>query len=151
MGNKYVDDSAISDDEILWRRVHYSNIVIDDNQGRVRPSSAAFSDSSDRSPMSALRAKVVAETARHPMDVLAANHPWLTSMRVHFLRSLELGVDPRPHQGDEDAAHVYVFGKKTGSTKAAIAGNAEWVIGPSDEELLKRFGPKAKPYLSKSA
>jgi len=151
VGNKYVDDPAISDDEILWRRVHHKNIVIDDNQGRVRPSSAAFSDSSNGSPMSALRAKVVNETARRPEDVLVANHPYLASMRVQMLRARELGIDPRRHMGHEDPAHVYVFGNKTKSTKAAIAENAEWVIGPSDELLLKRFGPKAIPYLSKSA
>ena len=130
MGNEYVDDPAISDDENLWRRVHHKHIINDENRGRVRPTSAAFRDSSDGSPMSALRAKVVNETARRPEDVLDANHPYLASMRVQMLRSRELGIDPRKHMGHEDPAHVYVFGNKTKSTRAAIAENAEWVIGP---------------------
>lgn len=60
----YADDPTIADDAALWRRIHPTWAVADENRGRLRVSSAAFEDSPDGSPTSILIADVVFATLR---------------------------------------------------------------------------------------
>jgi hypothetical protein len=61
----------IRDDAALWRIIHPTWIVQDDNERGWRISSAAFDDSKDGSPLSVLLAEVVAGTGRTADDLAA--------------------------------------------------------------------------------
>jgi hypothetical protein len=83
------DDESIPDETRVYRRLHPTQVVWDDNEGRARASSGAFNDESmsvnlgnelariGESPEFALR--------RYPMHSLG----WLT---VEFVRSHDQGV-----------------------------------------------------------
>jgi hypothetical protein len=54
--DSYIDDPTISDETELWRRIPPWHFFHDENLGRIRPSSAAFENHPDGSPMSVLLA-----------------------------------------------------------------------------------------------
>ena len=123
-GADHADDPSIRNCGELWRRVHQTQFVLDKNLGRVRPSSAAFNDSSDRTPMSVLRARIVMATGRDEYSVLR-NYPGyaLVAFTARLARQLGQGVEPNPLP--DEPAHTYVFGdKKKKSVKEAFAKNA---------------------------
>lgn len=82
-----------------------------------------FSDSRDGSPMSAHRALCY----RSPLAANTGDY-LMIALKVGFVRSLQLGVATQP--ATDDPGHVWVFGKKTGSTKRKLAKHAKWVIPP---------------------
>jgi hypothetical protein len=65
----YSDDPTIPDDAELWRRIPPWHFVDDGNLGQIRPSSAAFEDHPDGSPMSVL----LAVEAGDPQRALAGH------------------------------------------------------------------------------
>lgn len=82
-----------------------------------------FSDSYDGSPMSAHRARCYSSPAEANVgDSL------MVALSVRFLRGLKLRVATRPPTNDP--GHLWVHGKKTGSTRKKLAREARWVIGP---------------------
>lgn len=52
----------------------------------------------------------------------------MVRLGVGFVRRLKLGVATSPPT--DDPGHVWVFGRKTPSTKRKLARNARWVIPP---------------------
>ena len=52
----------------------------------------------------------------------------MVRLEVGFVRRLGLGVATNPPT--DDPGHVWVFGKKTASTKGKLARHARWVIPP---------------------
>jgi len=126
-----VDDTTIKDDEDLWRRIHPNWIVMDENAGARRVSSAAFDDSLDGTPLSVLLEKVVIETDRTAEDVMASypRYP-LASITAETARANQQGVAQTPQK--DEPAHASVFGPKTKSIKRAIAKCARWVTGFED-------------------
>ena len=52
----------------------------------------------------------------------------MVGLNVGFLRGLTLRVATNPPT--DDPGHVWVFGKKTASTKRKLAKHARWVISP---------------------
>ncbi len=129
----YVDDCSIPDDAFLWRRIPQQHFVLDANLGRQRPSSAAFEDHPNGTPMSVMLAAEVIRTERGPEDVLAGHEGFaLAEFRAGLARSLNQGVarDPVP----EEPAHAVVFGKKSGSVRKTLAKESEWVIAPPGED-----------------
>lgn len=123
------DDTSIVDGEWLLRRIPPYHFVFDDNLGRVRPSTAAFDNDQDGSPMSvALESGVIAD-GRLPADVLRG-HPGFALARITagLARSKQQGIVRDPLENE--SAHALVFGKKTGSTKKAFANECEWVVHP---------------------
>jgi hypothetical protein len=128
--NGYRDDPSIEDTSALWRRIHPKQVIQDRNLGRWRPSSAAFQDSSNGSPMSVMLAEIVEETGRGPREVLFA-HPGyrLASIEAGLARRCEQGVarDPLPIE----PAHAVVFGDKPKRIQRALAMGAIWVTVPS--------------------
>ena len=52
----------------------------------------------------------------------------MVELNVGFVRGLGLGVATNPPTGDP--GHVWVFGRKTVSTKRKLAKHARWVIPP---------------------
>jgi hypothetical protein len=132
VSQQYVDDKAIADADLLWRRILRSQIVLDQNTGRQRPSSAAFEDSPDGTPMSAFWEKLHRELGHNEADALRGHEDLgLASFAVKVARELGQGIqrDPLP----EAPAHVLVFGpkpKKSVSRKLAAA--AELIVMPPE-------------------
>ena len=125
-----LDDPAISDASALWRRVHPSWIVRDDNRGGMRLSSAAFDDSADGSPLSVLIAEVVLQTKRTAQAVLADFDGYaLAATTAGNARKQGQGIAATPEP--DEPAHASVFGPKTKSIKRVMAKDATWVIGPA--------------------
>ena len=125
-----VDDATITKDSELWRRIHPTWVVPDQNAGNMRVSSAAFDDSPDGSPTSVLLADLVRETGRTADDVIAEFDGYaLASITAGQVRDCEQGVarDALPNE----PAHAYVFGLKTRYLKRCLARHAEWVISPA--------------------
>ncbi len=128
----YADDPTIRDDAVLWRRVPVDPIhyVFDQNLGRVRPSSAAFEDSPDGTPMSVQLAQIVAETGRGPEDVLVGYHGFaLAAITAGLSRGCRQGVARAPLP--DEPAHAVVFGTKTRKIRGRLAKGSQWVIPPS--------------------
>lgn len=119
------DDPTISDEAELWRRIPPWHFVRDENTQRVRPSSAAFDDHPDGSPMSVL----IAEEAGAPNPVLANYEGFaLASITAGLARMCKQGVarDPTPNE----PAHALLFGKKSNSVRKQLAKQSHWVIAP---------------------
>ena len=127
----YTDDPTVRDDADLWRRIPPWHFVADDNVDGVRPSSAAFEDHPDGSPMSVLLAEIVAETGRRPVDVLAAHGGYgLAAITAGLARESGQGVARKPRR--DEPAHAEVFGKKPKSVRKKLAKGSEWVLPPPD-------------------
>jgi hypothetical protein len=125
----YADDPNIADADVLWRRVRPDWVNWDENVGAWRPSSAAFQNSSDGSPMSVLIEKIVITTNRAAIDMLSgryADHS-LCAFTAGFARELGHQVATLPRVLDEPA-HGWVAGKKTESVKQKMKRRSEWVI-----------------------
>jgi len=50
--SSYADDKTVADTSLLWRRIHPTWYVPDENRGGFRVSSAAFENSRDGTPTS---------------------------------------------------------------------------------------------------
>ena len=129
-GGGYTDDPAISDDAALWRRIHPKQWIIDHNRGGVlRPTSQAFTDSSDGTPMSVLLAEIVTASNRTSRDALVGYEDYaLASITAGFAREWNQGITPAPEQ--YEPAHAFVFGQKTRALQRAFARTAAWVVPP---------------------
>ena len=64
-----------------------------------------------------------------PEEANVGDHP-MVGLNVRFLRGLELGVATEPPT--DDPGHLWIFGKKTASTKKKLARHATWVIPPEN-------------------
>jgi hypothetical protein len=118
------DDKSIPDDAIVWRRIAKDHYNPDDR----RPSTAAFSDSSDGTPMSATM----------PPGTLSAEEyvqTWgahaVAQWTVGQLRALGLGVTRIPT--DRDPFHVGVHGAKTGSCRKNLKRLCVWAAEPKHD------------------
>jgi hypothetical protein len=122
-----VDDPTIEDDAPLWRRVPPHHFVLDEQSGSVRPSSAAFEDHPDGSPMSVL---LGAESAGP--DSVLAGHPDFALASITAGLARECGQlvvrDPLPME----PAHALVIGRKTKGVRKRMAVAASWVVAPPD-------------------
>ena len=128
-GPLYVDDKTVVDNADLWRWIPPVWAVRDDNEGGWRVTSAAFSDSPDRSPLSVLLADTVMAAGRTPADVLARFEGYfLAAFTAGAARELGQGVARTPTP--EEPAHASVFGKKTDAVRAKLARATRWVVAP---------------------
>jgi hypothetical protein len=121
----YSDDPTIPNDAELWRRIPPWHFVDDGNLGQIRPSSAAFEDHPDGSPMSVL----LAVEAGDPQRALAGHQGFaLASITAALARRLGLGVarDPRP----DEPAHAVVFGRKNKRISRRLAMGSHWIVQP---------------------
>ena len=121
------DDLSIPDEAVIWRRISKDHYESDTR----RPSTAAFSDPSDGSSMSA--------TA--PPSTLKADdyaQRWGAYAVAEFtageLRALGFGLtwvatDPP----DLDPYHVEIHGPKTGSRKKKLKSLCRWAYEPKSE------------------
>ena len=103
----------LGDEEILLRRIHPTNMR---GEGGTRPSSNAFEDSGDGSPMSVYVESIILRLGYQPIDVLSGypSHG-LVSFTVGLIRELDWdailrGGTPGDPFGD---AHSAVVGDKS--------------------------------------
>lgn len=128
---QYTDDTTIQDDIILWRRITKVQCIDDQNRGGKRPSSAAFYDHPNGTPMSvALEDVFFMKTSRDPNDYIKGyeNVVALASFTAGFARELGQKIIRTPLP--EEPAHAEVPGKKTGSVRKKFAKKAQWIIPP---------------------
>jgi len=125
----YVDDPTVPNDSELWRRIPPKLIVLDENMGRRRPSSAAFKNSRDGSPMSVFLADVLRELNRGPETVLAGHDDFaLAAITAGLARECNQSVARDPLQGEP--AHAVVIGKKTEAVRTKLALGSHWIVLP---------------------
>lgn len=125
----YVDDPTVLDVDPLWRRIPPSHFVFDSNNGAFRPSSAAFDDHPNGSPMSVVLGKEVIAVSRLPESVLEGHQGFaLAEISAGLARSVGQGIVRKPE--DYEPAHAEVFGRKTDSIRRKLAKGSLWVIRP---------------------
>ncbi|MBM4092888.1 MAG: hypothetical protein FJ276_26295 [Planctomycetes bacterium] len=125
----YVDDLTISDASPLWRRIPPWHFVFDQNLGRVRPSTAAFEDHPDGTPMSVVLGDEVLGAAREPQSVLTGHEGFgLVTFPAKVARANGQAIVRKPL--DAEPAHAEVFGKKTTAVKKAFVKASEWIVRP---------------------
>jgi hypothetical protein len=128
-GPLYKDDPAITDDADLWRRIHPTWAVPDENRDCWRVSSAAFDDSPDGSPLSVLLASVVASTGRTAEEVMKRFDGYaLASITAGVARARGQAVASTPEP--DELAHASVVGPKTKPNRRELAKAARWVLAP---------------------
>jgi len=131
MPENFHNDESISNDDYLFRRVPQEHWFFDENQGRVRPSSAAFEDHRDGSPMSVSIKSILDRLMLTPEFALEGHNDFgLVSFTVGFARKNNQGVVCAPRAHNE--AHGHVIGNKTRSVRRALARTAIWVIPPPE-------------------
>lgn len=130
------DDKTIDDETLLYRRIMnqpnppVSQIIWDANEKCWRPSSAAFTDHPNGSPMSIALGDTLEEQGLTPDSVLKGHENFsLVSFPARIPRSRGLKVMRKPLEGDP--AHGEVAGKKTKSIKKFLANNSTWYKEPS--------------------
>lgn len=126
---QFPDDPRIGDEVRLLRRIPPWHFVRDDNDGRFRPSSAAFEDDRDGDPMSVYRRDVIEDEGGEPGRVLANHEGFgLVSISAGPVRSRDQTVhaDPVP----EEPSHAKVCGPKPRSTRRWFVRHTEWVVAP---------------------
>lgn len=118
------DDPTIPDEADVWRLVLPLWMVPGDNGVGVRPSTAAFDDSSDGDPMSA----ILARSGRDPRDVVPATSPdaGVVAFSARFLRDAGMELERAPVRAEPD--HILVRGRKTKSVRKKLVRGCRWVV-----------------------
>ena len=131
MQGGYTDDPTIENDEVLLRRVPHWHYYFDKNLGRRRPSSAAFEDHPNGSPMSAHLASVLEVKGLSVESILAGHDGYaVASIIAELARANGQGICRKPR--DNDPAHAEVFGPKPESVRKRFARASVWVIAPPE-------------------
>jgi hypothetical protein len=130
------DDAPVPEDMSLYRRVHPSEIVWNDNDGCLRPGSGVFKDRE----MSVHLDDALQDEGREPESVLNGKPQHsLVSLTAGFVKSEEQAVrrTPRP----DDASHGDVCGAKSQARRRRFARAAQFVVLREDalnpDELTK--------------
>ncbi|MDP2200826.1 MAG: hypothetical protein Q8K07_02315 [Methylicorpusculum sp.] len=131
----FLDDETIGADTFLYRRIlnqpdpPVRQIVWDDNKQCWRPSSVAFDNHPNGSPMSVAIDDTLKANNLSPDSLLVGHEDFsLAIFTAKVARDNNQGVIRKPL--DNDPAHGEVFGKKTKSVKKALAKNSTWYREP---------------------
>lgn len=125
-----IDDVTIGNSASLWRRILREQIVPDENVGTFRPSSAAFSNSSDGSGMSVTLGDQVLAEGRSPESTLAESPDSLLAAITAGVARENLQIVFREPL-DEEPAHAEVFGDKSKSVQRKFAKASIWIVPPA--------------------
>lgn len=122
-----LDDPSILSDDPLWRRIHPSQVVPDPKSGGLRPSSSAFNDHPNGTPMSVVLGKEVLAADRTSENVLQ-DHPGfsLASLTAGLVRHHQQLVYRLPV--DDEPAHAEVKGNKPKSACREFAKQSTWIV-----------------------
>ena len=117
------NDAPVADEMSLYRRVHPTEIVWNDNDGCPRPNSSVFK----HREMSVHLDDVLRDEGRGPESVLDGkpSHS-LVSLTAGFVKGEDQEIRRSPKA--EDASHGDVCGDKTPARKKRFAREAEFVI-----------------------
>lgn len=118
------NDPSISDEVVLWRRVHPDQLVHNTNLNEMRPTSQAFQNTSGSDGMSV---NIADETTAEDTLRGYEGH-FIVSLGVGFVRGLNQGVVRKPLTNNP--AHAEVTGNKTKSVKKKLSNAAIWVVAP---------------------
>lgn len=133
-GHDFPDDPDIPDDTLLLRRIvtHKPGWVAKDGAtGALRPSSGAFEDHPNGTPMSVVLENKLREAGRPLEDALSGHDGFaLAAITAGQARALGLRVAVDPQ--DDEPAHGIVIGKKTQGIKRKLARAAQWIVPPDD-------------------
>jgi hypothetical protein len=117
------DDAPVPPDTSLFRRVHPSEIVWDDNDGCPRPGSGVFKDLE----MSVHLGDVLEDEGREPETVLVGKPTYsLVSLTAAFVESEQQQVRRRPVDGDQ--SHGEVCGEKPRRRRRLFARTAQFAV-----------------------
>ena len=126
---RFPDDRTVADDAVLLRRIPPWHFYVDENLGRVRPSSAAFEDDQDGDPMSVYRNDVLEAGGQEAKVVLVGHEGYaLAALSAGQVRSKSQTVYPDPLP--EQPAHAKICGPKSKSTCRWFAKQAQWLVEP---------------------
>ena len=124
------DDPTIADEAPLWRRVPPCHVIFDQNLGRFRPSSAAFENHPNGTPMSVLLGGELVDSGRSAESILSGYHDFsLVSFPALVARNNGQAIVRRPLP--DEPAHAEVVGRKSGAVKKALVRASEWVVPPA--------------------
>ena len=124
------DDTDISNDESVLRRIAANSHIFDENLARRRPSSQAFLQNG---PDGEVSVYLESETT-HSAVAGGGPEPFLASITVGELRELELGIVRDPASGGP--GHCVITGRKTRSKLNRIAKQARWEPGYAPPDTL---------------
>lgn len=117
------DDAPVPGDMSLYRRVHPSEIVWNDNDGCLRPGSGVFKDRE----MSIHLDDVLQDEEREPESVLDGKPEHsLVSLTAGFVKAEEQTVRRTPIP--DDTSHGEVCGKKSQGRCRKFARAAQFVV-----------------------
>jgi len=113
-----VHDTTLSSDEKLWRRIQPNQLK--NENGAIRPSSAAFRDKTDEVSVH-LASLTTRAAALHGYDGFS-----LAELTIAFVRDLDLNVvrDPLPN----DPSHAFVCPCPTGGKAKKMAREAVLIV-----------------------
>lgn len=115
-----LDDKKIPDDATLWRRVRAQDVSYDEHLKRSKPSSGAFSPSSDGSGMSAVWAELHLASNLSLADFLLGYEDFeVAAFLAGFVRSIGLEVQRDPVENQP--AHVLVTGDFKKAQRRSLA------------------------------
>ncbi|MEW8691415.1 MAG: hypothetical protein AB2535_10025 [Candidatus Thiodiazotropha endolucinida] len=128
----YTDDETIDNETLLLRRVPSTpklTIIWDSNLNTWRPSSAAFDNHPNGSPMSIVLSDTLDETERPYESVLQGHEGFsLAAFKARIARENNQGIAREPTT--EEPAHGVVFGDKTKSVRKKLAKASNWIVEP---------------------
>jgi hypothetical protein len=133
----YSDDSTVLNDEELLRRVpiNPAHVVWDNNEKRLRPSSAAFDNDKDGSPMSVSLSTVLAAQGLPQSSALIGLARFsLSCITAKMARDNDQGIQRDPLA--ENLAHALVFGEKPKKVGRKLAKSARWIVEPTHSEAM---------------
>jgi hypothetical protein len=126
-GAEPTDDPSILGDDPLWRRVHPTQVIFDKNQGVHRPSSSAFADHPNGTPMSIVLGKDACAKGRTGEDLLVKFDGYsLTAITASVARKSKQIVYRAPVPDEPD--HAEVKGVKPKAVQRSFAKLATWVV-----------------------
>jgi hypothetical protein len=118
----FEDDATIQADEKLLRRIHPKQVV-PDQDGRWRPSSAAFND---RELSVDIGSALTALNRTHESCLDGHEHYGLVWFSAGTARANQQAVcrDPLP----ENPAHGIVYGEKPSRVKKQLVAQSAWIV-----------------------
>lgn len=123
------DNACLEDEDRTFRRIPYNpHQIVRGSDGQYRPSSAAFKDHPNGTPMS-----IDIESKLHEHDLDEAfclagyekTHA-LAAIQLREIRALGLGVTHEPL--DDNPAHGHVHGEKVKKIRRSLSKSIEWII-----------------------
>ena len=124
----YSDDLTVPNEAQLLRRIPPWHFIKDEN-GQIRPSSAAFDNHPNGSPMSVILADILAQTGRDPEAALVGHEEFaLALITAGLARECGQGIAREPLP--DEPAHAVVFGEKPKRVQRKLAKESRWIIPP---------------------